>query len=182
MYRKCVTEISVQHQKQVEVALLDLMQKMPYEDITVTALCQAAKVSRRVFYHLFNSKAGALYAMLDHIILEAGNYNLELRDEALRFFCYWRDHKHLLDALQENQLTGLLQERMIMCILSEDYDVRYWLKSNGWEEDTDVIIFHISGIMGLVYRWYYSGFSESPEKMAALLKKIMTRPLAKIEE
>ena len=178
MYRKCVTEISVRHQKQVEEALLELMQKMPYEDVSVTQLCQTAGVSRRVFYHLFNNKTGALYAMIDHIILESGNYDPQNRDEALRFFRYWKDHRHLLDALHENQLTGLLLERMIENVMSEDYDLRYWLKINGWEQEKDVILFHLSGIMGLVYRWYYSGFRETPEEMAALLKKIMTTPLA----
>jgi len=178
MYRKCVTEISVQHQKEVEQSLLELMQRMPYEDISVTQLCQTAGVSRRIFYHLFNNKTDALYAMIDHMILEAESYAPHIRDEALRFFCYWQDHRMLLDVLRDNRLTGTLLERMIACILNEDYDFRYWLKTNGWEREKDVIVFHLNGIMGLVFRWYYSGFRESPEEMAALLKKITTTPLA----
>lgn len=177
MYRKCVTETSVQHQKQVEDALLELMQKMPYEDITVTALCQAANVSRRVFYHLFTNKTDALYAMIDHTLLEAESYSQELRDEALRFFLFWKKHRSLLDILQENGFSGLLLERMIACVLNEDYDIRYWLKAKGWEQEKDVIIYHITGIMGLVYRWYYSGYQESPEEMAGILKRIVTRSL-----
>ena len=178
MYRKCVTEISVRHQSQVEDALLALMRKMPYEDITVTQLCQAAGVTRRVFYHLFNNKADALHALLDHVILASVSHAPHIRDDILRFLLYWQDQQALLDALQENQLTGLLLERMIACILSEDYDVRHWLSANGWEQQRDVIVFHLSGSMGLIYRWYYSGFRESPEEMAALLKKILTTPLA----
>ena len=178
MYRKCATEISVQHQRQVAQSLLELMGKMSYEDITVTQLCQAAGVTRRVFYHLFSNKTGALQALVDHKILGIEGYCPEIPDDALRFFRYWKDHRHLLDALQENQLTGLLLERMIENVMSEDYDLRYWLKINGWEQEKDVILFHLSGIMGLVYRWYYSGFRETPEEMAALLKKIMTTPLA----
>ena len=162
MYRKCVTEISVRHQSQVEDALLALMRKMPYEDITVTQLCQAAGVTRRVFYHLFNNKSDALHALLDHVILASVSHAPHIRDDILRFLLYWRDQQALLDALQENQLTGLLLERMISCILSEDYDVRHWLKTNGWEQQRDVLMFHLSGSMGLIYRWYFSGFRESP--------------------
>ena len=178
MYRKCTTEISIRHQKQITESLLALMQKTPYEEITVTQLCQAAGVTRRIFYHLFNNKTDALYALIDHTILEGESYGSELRDELLRFFCYWRDHRSFLDALRDNHLTGILQERMLECIFSEDFDFRYWLKTNGWEE-RDVIVFHLSGIMGLVFRWYYSDFRESPEEMAALLKKIVTTPLAR---
>jgi len=179
MYRKCVTEVSVLHQKQVEEALLQLMQKFPYEDITVTALCQTANITRRVFYHLFSSKTDALHAMIDHNLLAISEEDFDTRDDALRFFRYWHSQRKLLDALQANQLTGLLLERMIENIMREDYDLRYWLKKNGWEKELDVIIFHLTGAMGMVYRWYYSGFRESPEEMALLLKKIITNPLAR---
>ena len=178
MYRNCVTEISVQHQKQVEEALLELMQKLPYEDITVTQLCQTANLSRRVFYHLFNSKAGALHALLDHTILNMESWRPEIRDDALRFFLYWKSQVSLLDALRDNQMTGLLLERMLESVMNESYDLRSWLKRNGWSREKDIIIFHLSGIMGLVFRWYYSGFQESPEEMATLIRKIMTVPLA----
>ena len=178
MYRKCVTEISIRHQKQVERSLLELMQKMHYEDISVTTLCHHAGITRRTFYHLFNSKTDALYAMIDHIILEAESYCSQIRDEALRFFRFWKDHRNLLDALRESNLSSILLERVITCVLNEDYDIRYWLRRNGWEEEKDIIVFNVSGVMALVFRWYYSDFQESPEEMAALLKKIISRPLA----
>lgn len=179
MYRKCATEISVQHQKQVEEALLELMQKTPYEDITVTQLCQTANISRRVFYHLFNNKADAMLALLDHTILNIEAWHPEIRDDILRFFLYWKSQVPMLDALRDNQMTGLLLERMIESVMNESYDLRSWLKRNGWEQEIDIIIFHLSGTMGLVFRWYYSGFRESPEEMAALLRKIMTVPLTR---
>lgn len=181
MYRKCATEVSVLHQKQVTEGLLELMQKIPYEEITVTQLCQTAGITRRIFYHLFNNKADALYAMIDHAILEAGSYAPALRDEALRFFCYWKDHGCLLDALRSNQLTGVLLERMRACALQEDYDLQYWLKTNGWQGESDVMVFLLCGIMGMTYRWHDDGFRESAEEMAARLKMILTQPLTSAE-
>lgn len=178
MYRKCVTEASVQHQKQIEESLLQLMGKLPYDEITVTQLCQAAGVTRRVFYHLFSNKTGALYALIDHSILNIDSYRRDIPSDALRFFCYWKDQEALLDALSENGISGLLLERMIESVMNEDYDVRYWLKARGWENETDILIFYLTGFMGLVHRWYYSGFRESPEEMAALMEKLLTRPLA----
>nr|MBQ8245047.1 TetR/AcrR family transcriptional regulator [Oscillospiraceae bacterium] len=179
MYRKCATEISVQHQRQVESALLELMQKLSFEDITVTQLCQAAGISRRIFYHLFNNKTGALHAMIDHLILDSESYGMDIPDPSVRFFCYWKEHRDLLDALRNNQMSGLLLERMIACVLNEAYELRYLLKANGWEKEEDVILFYLSGTMGLIFRWYYSGFRESPQEMGELLEKIMTRPFAR---
>lgn len=177
MYKKCTTEISVLHQRQAENALLELMQKTPYENISVTQLCRTAGISRRIFYHLFTSKTGALYAMIDHFILASGSYRPELKNDALRFFCFWKEHRTLLDVLHSNGLSGLLLERMLVCVLDEEFDFRLWLKRNGWEKEKDIIIFHLSGIIGLVYRWYFSNFRETPEEMAALLTKILTTPL-----
>lgn len=166
MYRKCTTEISVQHQKQVEEALLELMGKMPYEDITVTQLCQTAGITRRVFYHLFSSKTDALHALVDHRILDNQGYRPDIPDETLRFFLYWREQKPLFDALQRNDLTSLLLERMVTSVLNEDYDVRYWLKAYDWDTGTDIIIFNLCGVMGLTYSWYCSGYRTEPEELA----------------
>lgn len=178
MYRKCTTEVSVLHQEQVEEALLELMQKIPYEDITVTQLCQSAGVSRRIFYHLFRNKTGALHALIDHKILALEGCYPEISDDALRYFCYWKAQKPLLDALWANNLTGLLLERMILIVLDENYDLQYWMRKNGWSRDREVLIFQLSGIMGLTCSWYFSGYAQSTEEMAALITRIMTQPFA----
>lgn len=178
MYRKCTTEVSALHQKQVTESLLELMLKMPYEDITVTALCQASGITRRVFYHLFNNKHDALCALIDHSIQDIESYRPDMAWETLRAFLYWKDQKRLLDALRKSQMDGLLLERMIECVMNEGFDVRYWLKLRGGETEKDIVVFCLSGFMGVIFRWYYSGFRESPEEMAALVEKVMTRPLA----
>ena len=176
MYRKCATEISVQHQKQVEESLLELMQKMPFEDITVTQLCQAAGVSRRIFYHLFNNKTDALHAMIDHMILESESYHPEIPDQALRFFRYWKEKKHLLDALQDNQMSGLLLERMVGIVLNEDFDTRRWLRTYDGETGQDILVFNLCGIMGMTFNWYLNGFQKSPEEMAEILVRLVNVP------
>lgn len=174
MYRKCATEISVQHQRQVAQSLLELLGKMPYEDITVTQLCRTAGVTRRIFYHLFSNKTGALQALVDHKILDIESYCPEITNDALRFFRYWKEQKPFLDALWENGMSGMLQERMINSVLTEDYDVLYWLQHHGWNKNSkEVIIFGLSGLMGLLYSWYYSGFQKEPEELAALVEQLL---------
>jgi len=174
MYRKCATETSVQHQRQVTEALLALMQKMPYEDISVTQLCQEAGITRRIFYHLFSNKTGALHALVDCKILDIGSHYQDMDRDTLRFFLYWKSQKGFLDALAENGLSGLLLEQLVGSVLTEDQELLYWLQQRGWENySQDVIIYILSGLMGLVYSWYYSGFRKTPEEMAALVEQIL---------
>lgn len=174
MYRKCATEISAQHQKQVTDSLLKLMERMPYESISVTQLCQAAGISRRVFYHLFSNKTGALHALIDHKILSIDRDDRDFSTDALRFFCYWKEQKKFLDALHDSGLSNLLLERMISNVLAEDYDILYWLRRKGWASNSkEVIIFTLCGIMGLVYSWYQDDFQKPPQEMAALMEQIV---------
>jgi AcrR family transcriptional regulator len=99
MYRKCSTEVSVQNQRIVTAALVKLMQETAYEEITVSSLCQCAGITRRIFYHLFSNKTDALYALIDHVILGIEGYRLDVPDETLRFFLYWREQEAFFNAL-----------------------------------------------------------------------------------
>lgn len=174
MYRKCVTEVSAEHQRQISETLLTLMEKIPFEDITVTQLCQTAGISRRIFYHLFNGKTGALHALVDNKILDIGRHSEGDSSKLLRFFRYWKEQKSLLDVLSENGMSGLLLERMISMVLAEDYDVIYWLERNGWKGSSqEIIIFGLSGFMGLVYSWYSTDYRRPPEEMAALAQQLI---------
>ena len=179
MYRKCATERSAQNQRRLENALLELMLKMPYEDISVTRLCEEAGISRRVFYHLFSGKEGILHGLIDHRILDIESYRTDLSDQTIRFFLYWRSQEKLLDALRQNQRWSMLLERMLTSVLQEDYDVRHWLRAEDPENRQDILVFNLSGIMGLVFRWHESGFRKSPERMCALIGELMKNPLAK---
>lgn len=179
MYRKCATERSVQNQRKIENALLELMLKMPYGDISVTQVCEEAGISRRIFYHLFGSKQDALYGLIDHRILDMEGFRTDLSDLALRFFLYWQGQKKLMDTLSQNQMRSLLLERMMGSILREDYDVWRWLQAEDLENRQDILVFNLSGIMGLVFRWHASGFRKSPKQMAALIGNLMNHPLAK---
>ena len=149
------------------------MQETPYEDITVSSLCQCAGITRRIFYHLFSNKTDALYALIDNVILGIEGYRLDVPDETLRFFLYWREQESFFDSLHRNGLSNLLLERMIISVLDEAYDVRYWLKAYDPDTATDIIIFNLCGIMGLTYSWYRSCYQKTPEEMAQRINRLV---------
>ena len=181
MYSQCVSEKSAAQQRRLEAALLELMKDRLFEEISISELCRYTGLSRKTFYRLYEAKADVIYAMIDHALLDAAAY---IPDDTVgpggvhKFLGYWKHRKDLLDALNSNGMSGLLLERMAEIVWNEDYDIRYWLKSRGWKEETDVLVFCLTGFMGLVYRWYYSGFRESPEQMAATMRRLLTTALA----
>ncbi len=171
LYRKCINEKTAIQQKKITESLLELMQIKPFSEITVTQLCQHAGISRRMFYYLFSNISGALYALIDRKILEV---EMGGRNQIAEFFKFWKEQKILLDTLEKNGMSGLLLERMIARVLQEDYDVHSWLQNHGWKNhNRDLIVFGFTGLMGLVFSWYYSGYDRTPEEMAALIEDLM---------
>lgn len=171
LYRRCVTEKTALQQARITESLQALMQGRPFSEITVTQLCQHAGVTRRTFYYLFSNITGALYALIDRKILAV---EICGKDELPEFFQYWKDQEAFLAILEKNGMSGLLLERMIVRVLQEDYDVQNWLQSRGWRHNSrDLIVFGLTGLMGLVYSWYYSGFARRPEELADLVKGLM---------
>ena len=152
------------------------MQKQSYESITVSELCRTANISRRIFYHLFSNKTDALHALIDHAILDMECFRPDVEDDAIRFFLYWKDQKALFDALQRNNLSNLLLERMAIIVLNEDYAVRYQLRGYDWDTGTDSIIFNLCGIMGLTYSWYSTGYQRTSEEMARQINLLVQQP------
>ena len=59
--------IARQSQRWIIQALLNLMEKMEYDKITVTEICRNADLDRRTFYRNFDSKNDVLEAYISFL-------------------------------------------------------------------------------------------------------------------
>ena len=179
MYKHCTTEESVLRQRQLEKCLLELMQAVPYPQITIGHICQQADISRKSFYRYFGSKDGCLYALIDHCIMDGASQYLPDRDEAYRshafyerFFSYWKDMSPLLDVLEKNHLSLIIVERMMYYVDQEERSLHYYLGGSA-DDSYEQILFMVSGIMGLVLSWHHNGFQKTVTQMADILEKVI---------
>ena len=182
MYKVCQTEQSSKRQRSIENGLLELMLKQQYEDISISDLCTHLQIPRKTFYRYFSSKDGALYALLDHTMMDfqttsnmtpkAGNALGDLD----RFFIFWHENHILLDALQRSGLSGILVERATAFALNEKMMPRYMLS---WDPhyQTIAISFAICGLMSMVIQWHHQHFLQSPQEMTRIATMMLTRPL-----
>ena len=120
MYKFCKTEQSFQRQRELEKGLLSMMEHHRFEEISVSDLCDRMRIPRKSFYRYFTSKEGALYALLDHTIMEFyDSGSIEgLRGgtpigDLERFFQFWKSHRKLIDAALRSNLGGMLVERAV---------------------------------------------------------------------
>ena len=183
MYKFCKTEQSVQRQRELEQGLLAMMEHHRFEEISVSDLCVRLGIPRKSFYRYFSSKDGALFALLDHTLMEFYDTgSIEgLRggtpiNDLERFFLFWRNHRSLMDAVLRSNLGGMLVERAVSLAKQEELMPGY---VRDWEDTMkDVAMsFVVCGLMSMVLQWHREGYKIPTEQMAKMAVKMLSRPL-----
>lgn len=185
MYKLCKTEQSAARQRQIEDGLLTLMLSRRYDDISVSDLCDAINVPRKSFYRYFSGKEGALHALIDHTLLgfevfaAPGSHKRKrtLLSEMENFFQFWLVHRSFLDALSQSGLTGMLIERAVGHSVSEEVLPKRFLPGESSEIQRQVTMFCACGMMSMVVAWHHDGYSQSPQEMAQITRRLLVQPL-----
>ena len=176
MYKLCSTEKSARHQRQLETAFLTLALQQNYDDITISAICREAGLSRKVFYRLFENKNDVLYALIDHTLGAFEAYRPG--DNPLnRFFSYWKEQKPLLDAMDLSQCNALLMDRVVRFVLASNTSALWDISPVLKPRDRNSQIFYISGIFGMMLDWHVRGYDNSVDEMSEILLSLLSSPL-----
>ncbi len=154
-----------------------------FEEISISDLCDNIGIPRKAFYRYFSSKDGALFALLDHTLMDfyhsapfgstrGGTPTADLE----RFFLFWYENKPLLDALHKSSLSGLLVERATLLARDEMLMTGYLKK---WDDSLKdiAIAFAVCGLLTMVFQWHRDGFLIEPEDMARTATVLLTSPL-----
>ena len=182
MYKQCFSEQSANRQHELEHGLLRAMCIERYEDITVSNLCEQMNIPRKCFYRYFSGKDGALFALIDHTLMElTGEFYSETMATTIptleRFFQFWKEKRLLLDALTKSEMTGVLIQRSIVRAVAEDLlPARNFYHHRHIPLDY-IINFLISGLLSLVIQWHQSDFRESESDLAFAAALLLTQPL-----
>lgn len=167
----------------MEEGLLNAMCKQPYEEITVSSLCETMHIPRKAFYRYFGSKEDALYALIDHTIMDfVENISGERKERAYgsmeQFFVFWEKKKEFLMALDRGRLGGILLQRSVELAKKEKrFPVETFTRLPATLTRDYMVTFMVSGIMSLVLEWYRNSFEDTPQQMAAVAVHLLTEPL-----
>ena len=185
MYKRCVTEQSAQRQRELEAGLLSTMLTRPYEDISVSDLCETLKIPRKSFYRYFTSKDGALHALIDHTILDfsgemfSGDLGATLATLE-RFFQFWKNRKPLLDALQRNNLSGILIQRAVARTTEEELlSPKLFPPQSGLPRDYAAHFF-VTGLLTMVLQWHSNHYDIPAKEMSEISAHLLTHPMVDI--
>lgn len=192
MYKLCKTEESSKRQREIEGVLLRLMTQKRYDDITVSEICEAAKLPRKSFYRYFDGKEGAMQSLLYHTMMDfhvfsdsmnnnpTDNSRKEkrtLQGEFEEFFAFWKTKREFLEAFDKSKLIGLLVESSTGYAMSEFGNIQKFLADGDDMEKKRVFQFSICGLMTLTVDWYRSGFAETVPNIARIAARLISKPL-----
>lgn len=184
MYKQCFTDQSTRRQRQLEQGLLEVMRRRNYDEISVSELCEELGIPRKSFYRYFTCKDGALYALIDHTLMDFVDFSAEAERRegpspmvlAEQICSYWVCNKPLLDALERNGKSGILIQRAMEYAKGSE-QVPGLLRTAERQFQEYGTQFATCGMMTMMVQWYHNGYEPDAKQMAQLMLDLLSKPL-----
>ncbi len=181
MYKLCKTEKTAKRQRAIEQKMLELMKQKPYENITVTELCEAMEMPRKAFYRYFDSKESTLKGLIEHTLAEfigsdRGDGPRSIQKELEQFFVFWYERRDLLSVLDKNGLFGMIMDSSVSFPINNIVTLGRLLPDDDEFARRHIFRFAIGGLISIMLDWYRDGFRKSVPDMARLAARILTKP------
>ena len=152
-------------------ALLKLLEKKVYKDISITEICEKAGVTRMSFYRNFDSKEDILFRHVREItdaFLEESSINYK-SDSTHEYFIKLFTHMY-----RQKELCLHLYKAGLIYMVKDEFD-RVFLERHSGEYDEYKSYFLAGGIYNVFLLWLKNGCRESPEERADRLELILIR-------
>ena len=152
-------------------ALLRLLKKKEYRDISITEICERAGVTRMSFYRNFESKEDILVKRVRHITDDFLKESaISYRDDTIgSYFVQLFTHME-----QQKELCAALDKAGLLHIVKDEFD-RIFLDTYRQEYDDYKAVFLAGGIYNVFLFWFRDGCRDAPEALAKRVEGILTK-------
>ncbi len=174
MYHKQANKTAIQSQHMIADALFSLMKRRPFQQITVTEICEEAAIGRKTFYRNFDVKEDVIAFHLDIL---CGQYADEIQgmepEQQLRHhFEFVKRHAPTFIALYQNGFYQTAYARFAV-LLPETMPT--WTDDPVEQEYRSAYI--ISGIEAIQRVWIERGFAESIDRVVEITLRAHERQI-----
>lgn len=167
-------------QEKIRVALMELMQILPYDSIAVSAICDKAGLSRKTFSRYFSNKDDVVVSQLGVDTVERVSallsiMNWESIDHRSEIFlegvygCIYEHKSYYLEICRHFGSFWLAKQ--LFALTSNLGDLPY--KDNAISDDEiSFVISMFNGVNAAAFKWWLDeGFETSPKKLAQMIAK-----------
>jgi len=171
---------AIRSRNEITKALIKLMGKYPYNEITVTQIVMETDLVRKTFYRNFNSKDDVLDSIINSAIIEYTDALTESDEDPLTvIFTFCEKNKKLLKLLHKNNMLYLLLLKLNEALpkISETTEKEknpFAKLMTGLEPDY-LIAFNIGAVWNVIFKWVDRGMTDPPEKIKATIEEYLKR-------
>ena len=171
---------AIRSKKQITDALLSLMEKYPYDEISVKQIVLETDLVRKTFYRNFESKDDVLRSHIRTILRDYFDIVNNARGDVLTtIFAFAARHKKLLRLLDKNDMMYVMLQGMNEFILSvkseQNPELNPFSKLFAGLDSDYLITLNIGGIWNVISLWVRRGMKDEPEDVKAAISLYLRR-------
>lgn len=177
-YMRSTHTLAVRSQQWIVEAMLHLLQKKKLQDITISALCDQANVSRRTFYRNFKNKNDVLVYYFSGLEKEYKQMLTNMSTFDFTGFLqtyahFWKKHtSFLVSAKQDTMLFSILLQTLNTCI-----PTLYHTKDANQRMRYD-IYFIIGGLHNVLMNWIHTDSTIAIEAVLLQLPPLLRKDIS----
>lgn len=172
MYHKQVNKTAVQSQHMIADALFSLMKRKPFQQITVTEICDEAAIGRKTFYRNFDMKEDVVEFRLDILCVQYKEeiMGMTLAEQLRHHMQFVKDHAEVFITLYHSGVQQMVRDKF--AVLLPD-TMPKWTDDPVEQEYRSQYI--IAGVEAVERVWVARGFAESIDEVVAIVQRAHDR-------
>ena len=171
---------AIRSQTEITQALLLLMQKYPYSEITVKQIILEARLARKTFYRNFDSKDDVLLSLIRGILREYFDIvNNAGGDVLTTIFSFADNNRELLLLLDKNDMLHVplmcMNEYAPMLIKSQNRQLNPFARLFEGLEPGYLTAMNIGAVWNVISLWIHRGMEDEPERVRETVRQYLSR-------
>lgn len=174
--------------KKMRSAILELLSKKDFTEITVSDVCEKAKVNRSTFYAHYDNTAELVGELEDELIsrfveqnadlvdkqvikdVSASKINILISDDVLvPYLGFVKEYRHVFRIYHANEVFSKSRHEQILKELVFEPAFRANNISDGVTSEY-VFAYFLNGINAIIKKWVFDGCRESAETVSSILR------------
>ena len=174
MYHKQANKTAIQSQHMIADALFSLMKRRPFQQITVTEICEEAAIGRKTFYRNFDLKEDVIDFRLDQLREQYAKeiVGMNSQQHLRHHFEFIQAHADLFIALYHNGFHQMSYAKFAVLIPET---MPTWTADPVEQEYRSAYI--INGIEAIQRAWIERGFAESIDRVVEIAMRAHERQI-----
>lgn len=171
---------SIRSKKQITDALLKLMEKYPYNEISVKQIVLETDLVRKTFYRNFDSKDDVLYSYIRCILLDYFNVVNNARGDVLTTIFEFADrNRDLLLLLDKNDMLHVVLQCLnsfsVEILRNQNKELNPFYKLFDGLDSNYLVALNIGAIWNVISLWVHRGMKEDPEYVRGTIAAYINR-------